>query len=179
MRADESGPTRDKDPHRHECNRHLVLVTEARLEVDVVKVVRSPVPVSFVRAVIQRAAGIPEVAARLPEGRATVAVRLTGDRELRRLNRDYAGEDSVTDVLSFGGSGAHVGDLAISWPTALRQSTVFGHDAETEVALLSVHGLLHLLGWDHAAAPQRREMNRLTRAALKLSGLSIDRGRLD
>jgi probable rRNA maturation factor len=155
------------------------LVAEAALEVEVIKAVRAPVPARFVRQVLQRAASIPEVAARLPDGTATVAVRLTGDRELRRLNRDYAGEDSVTDVLSFAGSGAHVGDLAISWPTAVRQSTAFGHDAETEVALLSVHGLLHLLGWDHAAARERREMNRLTRAALKLSGLNLKRDRLD
>jgi len=155
------------------------LVAEAALEVEVIKAVRTPVPPLFVRQVLQRAASIPEVAARLPEGMATVAVRLTGDKELRRLNRDYAGEDSVTDVLSFAGSGEHIGDLAISWPTAVRQSKAFGHDAETEVALLSVHGLLHLLGWDHAAASERREMNRLTRAALKLSGLSLERGRLD
>jgi probable rRNA maturation factor len=155
------------------------LVAEAPLEVEVIKAVRTPVPARFVREVLQRAASIPEVAARLPDGAATLAVRLTGDRELRRLNREYAGEDSVTDVLSFAGSGEHVGDLAISWPTAVRQSTTFGHDAETEVALLSVHGLLHLLGWDHAAAPERKEMNRLTRVALKLSGLSLERRRLD
>lgn len=154
-------------------------MAEAPLEVEVIKAVRTPVPARFVREVLQRAASIPEVAARLPDGAATLAVRLTGDRELRRLNREYAGEDSVTDVLSFAGSGEHVGDLAISWPTAVRQSTTFGHDAETEVALLSVHGLLHLLGWDHAAAPERKEMNRLTRVALKLSGLSLERRRLD
>jgi probable rRNA maturation factor len=115
----------------------------------------------------------------LPAGVARVAVRLTGDRELRRLNREYAREDSVTDVLSFAGSGEHVGDLAISWPTAVRQSEGLGYDAQTELALLSVHGLLHLLGWDHATARERREMNRLTRAALKLSGLTLERGRLD
>lgn len=154
-------------------------MAEAALEVEVIKAVRAPVPAHFVRQVLQRAASIPEVAARLPEGTATVAVRLTGDKELRRLNRDYAGEDSVTDVLSFAGSGEHVGDLAISWPTAVRQSKAFGHDAETEVALLSVHGLLHLLGWDHVGVPERREMNRITRAALKLSGVSLGRGRLD
>jgi probable rRNA maturation factor len=154
-------------------------VAEGALEVEVIKAVRAPVAAQFVRQVLQRAASIPEVAARLPAGAPRVVVRLTGDRELRRLNREYAGEDSVTDVLSFAGSGEHVGDLAISWPAAVRQSKVFGHDADTEVALLTVHGLLHLLGWDHAAAPERREMNRLTRAALKLSGLSLERGRLD
>lgn len=154
-------------------------MAEAALEVEVIKAVRAPVPAVFVRQVLQRAASIPEVAARLPDGRVTVAVRLTGDRELRRLNRDYAGEDAVTDVLSFTGSGEHIGDLAISWPTAVRQSKVFGHEAATELALLSVHGLLHLLGWNHAAPRERREMNRLTRAALKLSGLSLKRDRLD
>jgi probable rRNA maturation factor len=154
-------------------------VAEGALEVDVIKAVRAPVPARLVRQVLQRAASIPEVAARLPAGAPKVVVRLTGDRELRRLNRDYTGEDSVTDVLSFAGLGEHVGDLAISWPAAVRQSKVFGHDADTEVALLTVHGLLHLLGWDHAAAPERREMNRLTRAALKRSGLSLERGRLD
>ncbi|HAC45317.1 MAG TPA: rRNA maturation RNase YbeY [Chloroflexi bacterium] len=154
------------------------MVAEAALEVEVIKAVRAPVPAVFVRQVLQRAASIPEVAARLPDGRVTVAVRLTGDRELRRLNRDYAGEDAVTDVLSFTGSGEHIGDLAISWPTAVRQSKVFGHEAATELALLSVHGLLHLLGWNHAAPRERREMNRLTRAALKLSGLRLQRGRL-
>ena len=150
----------------------------AALEVDVVNAVRAPVPASFVRAVLVGAASIPEVAARLPEGTATIAVRLTGDRELRRLNRDYAGEDSVTDVLSFAGFGAHIGDLAISWPTEVRQSRAFGHEPETELALLAVHGLLHLLGWDHVSASERREMNRLTRGALKKSGLKLAAGRL-
>jgi probable rRNA maturation factor len=148
------------------------------LEVEVVKGVRTPVPAPFVRSVIVRTASIPEVAARLPGGDATVAVRLTGDRELRRLNREYAGEDSVTDVLSFAGEAPHVGDLAISWPAALRQSKAYGYDARSEVALLCTHGLLHLLGWDHATAVERKEMNRLTRAAMKLSGLTIASGRL-
>ena len=148
------------------------------IEAEVVKAVRAEVTPAFIRGVLRRAAQVPEVAARLPEGASTVAVRLTGDRELRRLNREYAGEDSVTDVLSFEGSGAHGGDLAISWPTAVRQAEAFGHEAKTELALLSVHGLLHLLGWDHATAAERKEMNRFTRAALKRSGLTLARARL-
>ncbi|HEV2034441.1 MAG TPA: rRNA maturation RNase YbeY, partial [Candidatus Dormibacteraeota bacterium] len=131
------------------------------------------------RALLQRAASVPEVEARLPAGTATIAVRLTTDDELRRLNRDYAGHDSATDVLSFEGSGLHVGDLAISWPLVVRQAREHGHSQETELGLLAVHGLLHLLGWDHARAPERKEMNRLTRAALLLSGLTLKRGRID
>jgi probable rRNA maturation factor len=158
----------------------LVTVAErARLEIEVVKAVRVPVPPALLRGLLQRAASVPEVGARLPAGTATLAVRLTTDDELRRLNRDYAGKDSVTDVLSFEGSNQHVGDLAISWPTVLRQAREHGHTDETELGLLAVHGLLHLLGWDHVRAPERKEMNRLTRAALRLSGLTIGRGRID
>jgi probable rRNA maturation factor len=121
---------------------------------------------------------VPEVEARLPDGTATVAVRLTGDAELRQLNRDYAGHDAVTDVLSFEGSGLHLGDLAISWPAAARQANEYGQPETTELGLLAVHGLLHLLGWDHATAAQRKEMSRLTIAALAQSGLTPAPGRL-
>ena len=149
-----------------------------RLEVEVIKAVRVSIPPAFFRAVLQRAVSLPEVEARLPGGTATVAVRLTDDDELRRLNRGFAGHDSVTDVLSFEGAGLHVGDLAISWPAAARQAREYGHPEGTEVGLLAVHGLLHLLGWDHATAAQRKEMSRLTIAALARSGLAPAPGRL-
>ena len=133
---------------------------------------------AFIREVLRQAATVPELAARLRGDRASVAVRITGDRELRRLNRDYAGADEVTDVLSFAGSGEHLGDLAISWPMVERQAAALGQPESTELALLCVHGLLHLLGWDHATAVERREMTRLTREALKRSGLTLAKGRL-
>src|ERR1700693_6184382 len=141
----------------------------ARLEIEVIKAVRAPVAPSFARSVLGRAASLPEVVARLPEGTSSIAVRITGNRELRRLNKAYAGKDSVTDVLSFAGSGDHVGDLAISWAMVVRQGAEHGHPAETEFGLLCVHGMLHLLGWDHTTTAQRKEMARLTIAALKLS----------
>jgi len=144
----------------------------------VIKAIRVPIPPSFLRGVMQRAASVPEVGARLPAGAASIAIRLTGDDELQRLNRDYAGHDSVTDVLSFEGSHHHIGDLAISWPTVGRQAREYGHPEQVELALLCVHGLLHLLGWDHATAAQRKEMSRVTIAALAQSGLTPAPGRL-
>jgi probable rRNA maturation factor len=157
----------------------LVPVAErARLEVEVFKGVKTPIAPAFLRSVLQRSAGVPEVEARLPAGIATIAVRLTSDDELRRLNRDFAGFDSVTDVLSFAGSEHHIGDLAISWPMVVRQSVEYGQPEQTELGLLCVHGLLHLLGWDHSSAAERREMSRLTMAALALSGLELAPGRL-
>jgi probable rRNA maturation factor len=151
---------------------------KARLEVEVINAVRAPVEPSFVRSVLVRASSVPEVMARLPEWTSSIAVRITGDRELRRLNTEYAGKDAVTDVLSFAGSGDHLGDLAISWAMVVRQAAEFGHAPIDEFGLLCVHGMLHLLGWDHATAPERKEMARLTRAALKASALTLAPGRL-
>jgi probable rRNA maturation factor len=151
---------------------------QSRLTVDVIKAVRAPVSPSFARAVLTRTASLPEVAARLPDGPCSVAVRITGDRELRRLNKVYAGTDSVTDVLSFAGSLDHLGDLAISWAMVIRQAAEHRHSPATEFALLCIHGLLHLLAWDHTSPAARREMTRLTVSALELSGLELSSGRL-
>ena len=148
------------------------------IEVDVVKAVRAPVPPALIRRVLRNAARLPEVAARLPEKPASIAVRITGDDELQRLNREFAGEDHATDVLSFNGEGDHLGDLAISWPAVARQAREHRHAAESELALLCVHGLLHLLGWDHATAAQNREMTRLTLTALELAGVKLAARRL-
>jgi probable rRNA maturation factor len=149
------------------------------LRVAVVKAVRAPLTPAFLRAVLAAALAQPEVAAALGArqdllaGEPELAVRVTGDRELRRLNRAFLGEDHATDVLSFpsGDAGAYLGDLALSWPAVLRQAGAFGHPPEVEAALLAVHGLLHLLGWDHAGAADEREMTRLTLACLARAGL--------
>jgi probable rRNA maturation factor len=148
------------------------------LDVELIKAVRAPVTAAFARSILVPAATLPELVARLPDETATLAVRLTSDEELRRLNKAYAGTDAVTDVLSFAGSGNHLGDIAISWPMVVRQAEEFGEPAPTEFGLLAVHGMLHLMGWDHASAAQRREMSRLTVAALKMSGLTLPPGRL-
>jgi probable rRNA maturation factor len=156
----------------------LTVIEPARLEVAVLKAVGAPVRPAFLRQVLGRSAMLPEVQARMPPGTSTVAVRLTDDSELHRLNRDYARHDEVTDVLSFAGPPPHIGDLAISWQAVVRQAGQHGHPEATELALLCVHGLLHLLGWDHETARERREMTRLTIAALKLSRLRLAPGRL-
>ena len=148
------------------------------MEAEVVKAVRAPVRPAFVRQVLARAAEVAEVAARLSDSPSTVAVRVTDDAELERLNRTFAGEAHATDVLSFEGEGDHLGDIAISWAAVERQAAQYGHSAETELALLCVHGLLHLLGWDHVTAAQRREMTRLTLAALDRSGVELAAERL-
>jgi len=148
------------------------------LNVELVKAVTAPVPPRFIRSVLLRSAAVPEVAARLPADASTVAIRLTDDAEMADLNRTYADEPASTDVLSFAGAGDHLGDIAISWPATERQAARYGHDAKSELALLAVHGFLHLLGWDHMVARERREMNRLTVEALKRSRITLSPGRL-
>ena len=133
------------------------------------------------RSALEACVSVPEVAARLPEGSIEVAVRLTGDRQLQRLNRAFLGLDEVTDVLAFpsgpDGTG-HLGDVAVSVPAAVRQAAEYGHPVEAEVGLLCVHGFLHLLGWDHASAAEASEMNRLTVAALDRVGIALSSQRL-
>ncbi len=85
--------------------------------------------------------------------RGEVSVLLTGDRTLRRLNREFRGKDKATDVLSFPAAeemaDEFAGDLAISLDTARRQAAAYGHTLRDEVRVLLLHGLLHLDGMDH------------------------------
>lgn len=84
--------------------------------------------------------------------RGQVSVLLTGDEQIRRLNRQFRGKNKATDVLSFPaepGPEKLAGDLAISVATARRQGTACGHSLGTEIKVLMLHGLLHLAGYDH------------------------------
>ena len=79
---------------------------------------------------------------------------ITGDAELRLLNRTYRSEDYATDVLSFpasfpGDGGAYLGDVAVSLARARAQARQYGHTIEDEVRILMLHGVLHLKGMDH------------------------------
>lgn len=96
---------------------------------------------------------------------ADLSIVLTDDKKLRGLNRDYLGIDSPTDVLSFPASesdpetgAAYLGDILISIPRATQQAQVAGHPVEAEVQLLVVHGVLHLLGHDHAETEEKSRM---------------------
>jgi len=87
--------------------------------------------------------------------RGTLGIALVGDRTIRRLNREFAGVDRATDVLSFAaedraaGGEALLGDIAIATGVARRQARQAGHAYGTELRVLALHGLLHLLGYDH------------------------------
>jgi probable rRNA maturation factor len=95
---------------------------------------------------------------------------ITGDAELRKLNREWRGKDYPTDVLSFPSAmGEGLGDLAISAARARVQAREFGHSTEDEVRLLMLHGVLHLLGMDHET--DRGQMARAEKRWRKALGL--------
>ena len=90
--------------------------------------------------------------------RGEVSVALVSDARVRALNRTYRGFDCATDVLSFpaaavvpipGGSPSFLGDIAIAVGVAARQASAAGHSLGTELRVLALHGLLHLVGYDH------------------------------
>lgn len=93
------------------------------------------------------------------------AVRFVGDRTMRRLNRVFRAKDRTTDVLSFPGGrspeGVHLGDVVVSVPQAARQAAAGAHSIGRELRLLTLHGALHCLGFDHET--DDGEMSRLER----------------
>ena len=108
-----------------------------------------------------------------------ISIVLTDDAQLHQLNRDYLGVDAPTDVLSFPASetdpetGAHyLGDILISISRAEEQAKSASHSLESEVQLLVVHGVLHLLGHDHANAKEKATMWKAQAEILESIGLS-------
>jgi rRNA maturation RNase YbeY len=101
------------------------------------------------------------------ESRSELGIELVGDCRMRRLNRDYRGKDSSTDVLAFsfrevpGPVSSLIGDVAISIPAVSRQAMAHGHSVDEEFAILLIHGILHLCGYDHERG--RKEAERMAR----------------
>jgi probable rRNA maturation factor len=95
---------------------------------------------------------------------AALTILLGGSEQIRGLNRAFVGEDKATDVLSFPagdampGMDSYLGDIAIAVPVAADQAAAAGHELLDELALLTVHGVLHLLGYDHATPAEQQQM---------------------
>jgi probable rRNA maturation factor len=114
-----------------------------------------------------------------------LTIRLSNDAELHALNRQFRGVDAATDVLSFGGEGLvdgqllpsslsegplpatpftegegsmYLGDVVISMERCEAQAAAFGHSSDDELRLLVIHGVLHLLGYDHTTARRKKTM---------------------
>jgi probable rRNA maturation factor len=108
-------------------------------------------------------------------GAAELSVALIDDVEMRQLNLDYRGIDKPTDVLAFSQTEGEFGDVApeilgdvvVSLDTASRQAKEAGHDLLQELDLLIIHGVLHLLGYDHEkSAGEERKMREMEKKVL-------------
>ncbi|MDM7999117.1 MAG: rRNA maturation RNase YbeY [Dehalococcoidia bacterium] len=112
-----------------------------------------------------------------------LSLLITDDAAVRELNKTYRGQDRTTDVLSFAleadscGNApvafvmppeemTHLGEVIVSYPKAVKQAAEREHPVEDELALLVVHGVLHLLGYDHDKPSRRREMRSFERRVL-------------
>lgn len=108
---------------------------------------------------------------------------ITDDATVRRLNKRYRGKDKTTDVLSFAldadrrghaaaefvmppGEAVHLGEVIVSYPKTAEQAAERKHPVDDELALLVVHGVLHLLGYDHDRPAREREMRSLEQRVL-------------
>jgi probable rRNA maturation factor len=94
-----------------------------------------------------------------------LTIALVNDARIQRLNRDFLGQDAPTDVLSFPADQTdpetgrcYLGDVIISYLRAAEQAREGGHSVEAEIQLLVVHGVLHLLGHDHAGMEEKQRM---------------------
>jgi probable rRNA maturation factor len=103
--------------------------------------------------------------------RGGVAVALAPDAKVRALNRQYRGKNTATDVLAFeaDAAGAFLGDIVIATGVARRQARAARHTYSAELRVLALHGLLHLLGYDHEDPADRGAMAR-AEARLRVKG---------
>jgi probable rRNA maturation factor len=139
------------------------------------------VPVTDGRGRLARAPGLAAWLAGVapPRARGEVAIALVSDARIRQLNRRYRHTDTPTDVLSFPAHPKHhahpahpyLGDIVIATGVARRQARQVGHSYAAELKVLALHGLLHLLGYDHHDPADRGRMARLERRLRAKGGL--------
>lgn len=104
-----------------------------------------------------------------------VALRLTDDAEMARLNGAFAGKPRATDVLAFpSGDLDCPGDVAISLERVRSQALAFGHGIEREFGYLLTHALLHLAGFGHDDDAEQRQMRRVEESIMTAVGLVRD-----
>ena len=119
------------------------------------------------------------------KGHAEVSVTFVDNEEIRRLNARFRDKDSETDVLSFplGENGEYdvnhdtgaklLGDVVISMEKAAEQAQTFGHSFEREVCYLTVHSMLHLIGYDHMEPEEKRVMRLKEESVMTQLGLGM------
>jgi len=111
-----------------------------------------------------------------------VSIVLESDEGIQKLNAQFRGIDSPTDVLSFSSEDIdpetgkrYLGDIIISYPRAMAQAELAGHSVKNEVQLLIIHGMLHLMGYDHDTETNKKDMWQKQDKLLKNLSVNITR----
>ena len=109
------------------------------------------------------------------------SVIFVNEKEIQEINKEYRGIDKVTDVISFAlednsnivyNNTRVLGDIYICIPRMLEQSSSYGHSIKRELSFLTIHGLLHLLGYDHMKKEDEEEMFALQELILNEEGIT-------
>ena len=149
---------------------------ELTLELDVAPEFETDVDVDLLESVLTRA-----LVAQKVSGAVELSLVITDNAELQELNRHYRGIDAPTDVLSFSQDetaegdafptidavARPLGDIIISGDRVREQAIDYGHSQRRELAYLAVHGLLHLLGYDHETEEAKDQMRTAEESALE------------
>ncbi|ADO76811.1 rRNA maturation RNase YbeY [Halanaerobium praevalens] len=101
-----------------------------------------------------------------------VSIAFVTKAKIKELNNDYRDKDSVTDVLSFPMDAEVLGDIIISAQIASEQAQEYKHSLKRELAYLTVHGMLHLFGYDHHGQEEKNEMRQKEERVLTQLGIS-------
>lgn len=104
-----------------------------------------------------------------------ISFALVDNEQIQELNKEYRGIDEPTDVLSFPMDEEIWGDIIISTEKVLSQAEEYGHSLERELGFLAVHGILHLLGYDHQSAEEEAMMRLKEEKVLNKLKLSRER----
>jgi probable rRNA maturation factor len=130
------------------------------IEIEIDQNFSDQVEISDLQAVANKVLAITETSLE-----SEIGLQIIEDAQMQQLNLQYMGIDSPTDVLSFpvpfqnpDTGNPYLGDILISYPTAARQAEAAGHPVAEEICLLLVHGILHLLGYDHLTTEDKTAM---------------------
>ncbi|MFW6251767.1 MAG: rRNA maturation RNase YbeY [Halanaerobium sp.] len=103
-----------------------------------------------------------------------VSIAFVSNQQIKELNSKYRDTDQTTDVLSFPIDEEMLGDIIISAKRAAEQALEYGHSLKRELAYLTVHGMLHLFGYDHQSEEEKKEMRQKEERVLTQLGISRD-----
>jgi len=156
------------------------MVSFAQMEISILidKEFKNQVKAIWLKSIVRQALNAEKVGVN-----AEVELVITGDEKIHELKLKYLDEDRPTDVLSFPmneqlenapvfvnvpDDKLHLGDIIISYPTAVRQAEEHNHPVRREITILLIHGILHLLGYDHDIPEREQAMHNRESAILKV-----------